>query len=392
MGFNFSDWLINYEGGFVRRGLSGQLMLWIYDNVCNYSPKHLILAVCIVFAVIFALIMLKVSRELRITLFPLLAVLCGALQTLIWYRRDFMELCITCAVFMLGIRWLRVHRMRHLIAANVLMTGAILMHEGTFFYMVPLLVAIAWMHDNGKRLTAARIKDAALLGTLPLAAMAVSCLNKGSQETAVAIWQSWMPALEKFPAYGDTLTQIGAGPAFLARETADAILFHLNLSFQIFSGSLLKPLWCAGSLLVTLAVTYYAVIYNPFMDRQKKQLVMPEGHSRMGGMLLFQFLMMSPMLTVLSCDYGRTVMYCTASVMMMEYALRKNGLEISVPDSMKNCSLAVCARIKGSRILSSGWTYMALIVFYPISDWGHIHIPADCMPIRIITRAVTMFL
>ena len=29
--FNVSDWLINYEGSFVRRGFMGEILYWIYE-------------------------------------------------------------------------------------------------------------------------------------------------------------------------------------------------------------------------------------------------------------------------------------------------------------------------------------------------------------------------
>ena len=34
--FGISDWLINYESGFVRRGLVGQLLLTLY-NTCPFD-------------------------------------------------------------------------------------------------------------------------------------------------------------------------------------------------------------------------------------------------------------------------------------------------------------------------------------------------------------------
>ena len=38
----FTDWLINYEGGYIRRGLLGQICFNI-SNIFNVDFKHLVL-------------------------------------------------------------------------------------------------------------------------------------------------------------------------------------------------------------------------------------------------------------------------------------------------------------------------------------------------------------
>ena len=38
----FTDWLINYEGGFIRRGLLGQICFYI-SNVFNLDFKYVVL-------------------------------------------------------------------------------------------------------------------------------------------------------------------------------------------------------------------------------------------------------------------------------------------------------------------------------------------------------------
>jgi hypothetical protein len=37
---NTSDWLFNYQGGFVRRGLSGQLIYWLHQSVLGWVSIH----------------------------------------------------------------------------------------------------------------------------------------------------------------------------------------------------------------------------------------------------------------------------------------------------------------------------------------------------------------
>ena len=47
-----SDWLINYEGGFVRRGLAGQVFYWL-GHLLHIAPKQLVVpAVLVMYAVL----------------------------------------------------------------------------------------------------------------------------------------------------------------------------------------------------------------------------------------------------------------------------------------------------------------------------------------------------
>ena len=42
--YQISDWMINYEGGFVRRGLMGQLLLYA-NSVHNFDVRYAILII-----------------------------------------------------------------------------------------------------------------------------------------------------------------------------------------------------------------------------------------------------------------------------------------------------------------------------------------------------------
>lgn len=42
--YEVSDWLINYQGGFVRRGLIGELLLQ-FEHIRPYNVRHAILGI-----------------------------------------------------------------------------------------------------------------------------------------------------------------------------------------------------------------------------------------------------------------------------------------------------------------------------------------------------------
>lgn len=60
--FEISDWLINYEGGFVRRGLDGQLLYWLYQ-VWPFAPVYMVKCLVVTESVFFLVLLLHVFRK-----------------------------------------------------------------------------------------------------------------------------------------------------------------------------------------------------------------------------------------------------------------------------------------------------------------------------------------
>jgi hypothetical protein len=70
--FTVSEWLINYAGGFVRRGLGGATILWL-ATLTNESPRVVLFAILVAcYAVIFASVAIMVLRLRQATYLELL--------------------------------------------------------------------------------------------------------------------------------------------------------------------------------------------------------------------------------------------------------------------------------------------------------------------------------
>ncbi len=64
----FTEWLINYEGGYVRKGLLGQIVLYI-SNIFNIDLKFIILFLQItIYSIYFFLFYIALSK-IRINFF-----------------------------------------------------------------------------------------------------------------------------------------------------------------------------------------------------------------------------------------------------------------------------------------------------------------------------------
>ena len=98
--FRISEWLINYEGGFVRRGLIGEV-LYLAFNIHSYDVKLIILLINAGFFVWLTYIVIKVCNGLNMSVIPSLVVFCGAMITFPEYRRDFLVLTLCFYILMI---------------------------------------------------------------------------------------------------------------------------------------------------------------------------------------------------------------------------------------------------------------------------------------------------
>ena len=62
--FQFGDWLINYQGGFVRRGFFGELFFRIYE-ITNISPSLLIFIFLIFLYLFFGFYCIKLLKKVK---------------------------------------------------------------------------------------------------------------------------------------------------------------------------------------------------------------------------------------------------------------------------------------------------------------------------------------
>ena len=68
--FEVSDWLINYEGGFVRRGLIGQLLFFLYQ-IHPYPVRFAILFICVLGFVTICWLLIRILKKEGMSIFIL---------------------------------------------------------------------------------------------------------------------------------------------------------------------------------------------------------------------------------------------------------------------------------------------------------------------------------
>ena len=99
--FEISDWLINYEGGFVRRGLLGQLLYWL-DKILLCDVRILIMWIVIVSSILFLGLVIRIFKHEGFS-FMVVPTGCFAGFTLfaLFGRRDMLTFLFAYTIFVL---------------------------------------------------------------------------------------------------------------------------------------------------------------------------------------------------------------------------------------------------------------------------------------------------
>lgn len=344
----FADWLINYEGGFVRRGILGQALLCMYNQFGTDIGLTLhIISLLSTLALITLVITLFIRKKLSLLILPT-AVMLGtfAINEFTSFRRDQLMLLIIFLILYLYKKYITSNYIIYYLLFCVTGILVILVHEASFFCFVPFI----FIHKC-KDIQIKNILKSALF-ILPMAtAMGVCCIFKGDEAIANAIWSSYQPYF--IDKYGEPFPMSEAVEA-LTWDTMFAVKLHLRQNYFYLSRRF-------GWLLTFIATFYLCSNVNRVnlfsYERKEANTV------SLTSILIFQFISLLPMFTVLSCDLGRITIYWTITSFFI-YALFDNAINIPL---LANIS-ARFNNLFNSKFLSNKYLYIfvVIVIFCPL--------------------------
>ncbi|MDE7407757.1 MAG: hypothetical protein K2M76_04990, partial [Muribaculaceae bacterium] len=187
----YTEFMINFEGGFVRRGLLGQL-LYRLCAATGWSPEFIIvplaLAACGFVLWFFFRQFYKRHYCWWLLCSPLF---CGHLIDII--RKDFMLYAI-----LIGVCYLLASDKPGMIkrcTAMMLMCLGLFVHEAFLFWGLPLYVLLLFSDKDGRR-----IADV-LMTVVVVAVFGLMCIYKGDKTIAIGIVESWNAIMDGSPMY-----------------------------------------------------------------------------------------------------------------------------------------------------------------------------------------------
>lgn len=366
--FDISDWLINYESGFIRRGIMGQI-LWNIEQLHLYDIRIAITIICVVTSFIILFLTYRIFKEEG---WSILTIPTGFIFGFTLFglggRRDMLSLLLTYAIFWSfknifsskgkkSLWWFIFYSISIL---------QILIHEASFFYTFPIIMLFLFLKHEDTQQSLRQSCTTSLLQFMPIIiAMAIVCIFKGNQETANIIWNSWNKIFTTFPA-NDNTTSIGAGVDALSWGAQETFINHLKAGYI---GTNSPSIMRIPIVLFNLLAAYLLVsrINNIDMGIYKNKQM---DHVVMSNILLVQFIAMIPMFTFLSCDWGRTIPYWLLSSLFF-YHIFKNE-KIGSMYHLTKVSQKIQNHISHNSILRNKYTYLLLVLLSPV--------PGACAP------------
>lgn len=358
--FEISDWLINYEGGFVRRGLIGQILLNM-EQIHLYDVRLAISIICLTTSIVLLLLIVRIFKEEGWSFLILpTGFIFGFTLFRLGGRRDLLSFLLTYIIFLLFrkvvsrsgnkvVWWILFY------AVSVLQ---ILVHEASFFYTFPILML--FLFQKQRNFPFIRNCMSCLLRFMPiLLAMAVVCIFKGDSNTAIIIWNSWGDVFTHFPC-DCNLTVIGDGVNALTWGAQETFINHLTASYI---GTHSPSYFHIPIAIFNLFAAYYLASRINAIDMGfYKNKVMDKVY--MSNVLLIQFIAMIPMFTVLSCDWGRTIPYWILTSLFFYHLFKEDRIE-SLP-FLTGISYKAQNQISSNTVLYNNYTYIILVLVTPI--------------------------
>jgi hypothetical protein len=337
--WQMTEWLINYSGGFVRRGLPGSVFLWI-SNETAIPANYLVIAVsALCYTLLSAWLLGKATRYFpAVLLLSCLVIGFPAYQDSI-IRKDCLLLllflaCLKCLGLPCGEGWKWA-------AINLVICTAILVHEAFVFFAIPALLVCRHACPALKPFQ----RGIAMLPAL--ACFGVATWFHGTPKTAGAIHASWMPLwLKLAPLATGVETPAAAimGSGWTAAE-------GMALTRGILQTGIYQP----SAWLGTIVISFLLMIRFLRVDSTGNP------RTEATSILLFQLAGISP-LFILGIDYGRWLfLWMTSSIILITVGSK-------APLTLERC-LATCRPLSHSdRFIGilPRWNWVFLIFGIPV--------------------------
>ncbi len=324
------EWLISYAGGFVRRGLPGELIHFISKNF-SISPILLIWFLSTFALLSLALLLLYFCKNSFDKYFLL-----SQLIILAPISEDYLVRKDTLIVLLYGLSLLvlkflykkNISKITSIFSINFFSIIAILSHESYGIWGLPSLIFILYLFERSKKKNQIKSFFLALSYLIPAFISFLLCwIFRGDIDQSLRIHQSWQSLSHLIPSLG-SLKEL---------EPSGAIAAIGYESSRVYSSSLISKFnlsifWHPGMWLLTifLAMRFFIGPYKN-LNQESKRIV-----------LCFQLIAFLPMF--LFVDIGRWIfMWLSSSALLFSFLENIFGVNVIIQTSLK---------LKGSRILS----------------------------------------
>ncbi len=374
-----NEMLINYEGGFVRRGLFGEILFDV-RSMFPFSVAHAIVIIYYTGFLSLAVLLVRLFKRNGWSLFILPFPMCMYVYLCDPYfligRRDCWLLLLAYSCFSLYHRYIKNGGgTLPLFLCNVCLIFCVLFHEASLFFILPLIV----IHDFNKSYKQEglilSIKRMIIHWGPVFITAAFVIFYHGDGEIVAKIWSSWAPYLECH--VDESLIK----ESYMSRTLGGkSLLINIEEAWEVsWFPNIIGDIPVAPFNLYILACIYYLATRINLVDLKIYKLKIINEVSLSNSILIvFLFLLVYIMIT---CDWGRD-MPCWVICSMAFYHFFK---EIDdYPVFVTKISTRLQNSINRVALLNKDWFYYILIMTLPLGFVSaSISSMFPCLPLQL---------
>ncbi len=323
------EWLISYAGGFVRRGLPGEIIHFISSEL-SVSPILIVWFFSITALICLAALLFYFCKDLFKKYFLLSQLIILAPISEDYFVRKDSLIVLLYGLSLLAIKLFykkKLGELSYILSVNFFSIIAILSHESYGIWGLPSLIFIFYLIQRSKKRNLITSIFKALLNLFPSLLFFLLCwIFKGSVNQSLSIHESWQLLSAILPSSGalNDLEPKGAIAA-IGFEASRVYSFSLLTKFNLF------VFWHPGMWLLSIFLVMKFFIgsdKNIFQDAKR-------------FVLCSQLLAFLPMF--LFVDIGRWIfMWLTSSALLFAFLENIFGVDRIIK---------IVSNLKGSRIL-----------------------------------------
>ena len=270
------------------------------------------------------------------------------------FRRDILIFLLCWLLFLSYRKFINGNRV-HIIIMQIVSIITILSHEASIFYMLPI-VSVHYFLRLKRSYTWKESFGKTLILCLPSVITFLLCsIYKGNENVANSIWQSWLSMFSQLGA-GDVSN--GEGVKALQWSAIGAFKFHLRINYlSNIHGIRTIFVWP----LILLSMIYLLVNVNRVKILASKAR-RPFSVIKYIHLLIVVSLFMTPMFTILSCDFRRVISYCIFTAFLFYFSVGSKELNVFYIPKWSYRLKYFCSLLSRG-LFAKKWVFLLIFLF-----------------------------
>ena len=153
---------------------------------------------------------------------------------------------------------------------------------------------------------------------------------------------------------------------FLENNIFEVFKYHIIINF----GTTLSEFTASIIVLIFVFICVYYLCTNIPIRKDKKNIILYNYNKQIGKILIFQLIIQIPLLSILSCDYGRNIPIGIFTTFYIYHLSKKHKMDIYVTPIIERMNNSIENIIKSIKLLKYYPIYIIIMLLFPLRIWS----------------------